>query len=89
MALGADRQDVLRLVVAQGMRPVVAGIAVGLAISVAVTRLIAGILYEVSATDPLTFGSVALALAVTALVATLVPAARAGRLDPSVTLRRE
>ena len=71
------------------MRLVVAGIAVGLAISVAVTRLIAGILYEVSATDPLTFGSVALALAVTALVATLVPAARAGRLDPSVTLRRE
>ena len=89
MALGADRRDVVRLIVGQGMLPVMAGMLVGVAISLGVTRLIASLLYQVSPTDPLTFGAVTVLLGVTALVASLIPAIRAGRVDPSVTLRQD
>ena len=89
MALGADRRDVVRLIVGQGMLPVMAGMLVGVAISLGVTRLIASLLYQVSPTDPLTFGAVTVLLGVTALVASPIPAIRAGRVDPSVTLRQD
>ena len=87
MTLGASRREVLRLIVGQGMTPVVAGMVVGMGMALAATRLIGSLLFEVSPTDPVTFGVVALLLGLTALAASLVPAVRAGRVDPSVTLR--
>ena len=89
MALGAGTGDVLRLILGQGMAPVVAGMVVGLAISFAITRLIAGILFQVSPTDPMTFGGVTLLLGGVGLLASLVPALRAGRLQPVAALREE
>ena len=89
MALGAARADVLRIVAAQGMLPVLAGLAIGLVASFGLTRLMTGMLYGVSAGDPATLLGVALLLAAVALVATLVPARRATRVAPVVALRYE
>ena len=89
VALGASRASVLRLVVRQGMGLVLLGVAIGAAGALGLTRLIASQLYAVRSTDPATFGLVALALVATALVAILVPAARAMRLDPVAALRDE
>jgi predicted permease len=89
MALGAGRFDVLKVVVAQGMAPVLAGLAIGLAASFGLTRLMAGMLYGVKAGDPVTLIGVALVLAAVALVATLVPARRAATVAPVVALRYE
>jgi putative ABC transport system permease protein len=89
IALGADRGDVLRLVLRQGMRLALLGIGIGLAAALALTRLIESQLYGVAATDPLTFALVAGVLAATALVANLIPAVRAMRMDPAVVLREE
>jgi putative ABC transport system permease protein len=89
MALGAHWRDVLRLVLWNAAILIGAGLAVGLAGSLALTRLIATRLWGVTATDPATFASVSVLLAAVAIVATLIPARRAVRVDPTVALRYE
>jgi putative ABC transport system permease protein len=89
MAMGAQRRDVLRLVLGQGSRLIFFGIGIGLAGALAITRLIGGLLYGISPTDPLTFVSVALLLAAIALLACYLPARRAMRVDPLTALRYE
>jgi putative ABC transport system permease protein len=87
MALGAEAKDVRRLVVGQGMRLVLAGLALGALGAFALTRVLRGLLFAVSATDPLTFGAVALLLVLVALAACWIPARRATRIDPLAALR--
>lgn len=89
MALGARRRDVLALVVKQGMTLVVLGIAAGILLSLAMTRLISGMLFGITATDPLTFAGVAALLATVAFLANYMPARRASKVDPMVALRYE
>jgi ABC-type antimicrobial peptide transport system permease subunit len=86
-AVGAGRADILRLVLGQGLRLSGAGIAIGLAASLALTRLMANMLYHVSATDPATFAVIAAIFLLVALAATLIPAWRAARVDPLEALR--
>jgi putative ABC transport system permease protein len=87
MALGARQTDVLRMVVGNGMKMTLVGIAAGLAGSYIVTRVIASLLYGVGASDPLTFGAIAFVMVVIALAASYLPARRATRVDPMVALR--
>jgi predicted permease len=89
MALGAQQSDVLRLVIVQGMKQVLIGLAIGLAGALALTRVMKGLLYGVSTTDPLTFTAIALLLSCVALLACLIPARRAARVDPMAALRCE
>jgi len=88
-ALGAQRSDIVRMVLWQGMQMALAGIGVGLAAALGLTRLMASLLYDVKANDPLTFAAVALTLAATALLACWIPALRAALVDPAVALRCE
>jgi putative ABC transport system permease protein len=89
MALGAPRSGVLRLVIGEGMRVGLAGIAVGVAAALAVSRLLSTLLFGVRAQDPATFAGVAILLALVALAACVFPAQRASRVDPLVALRDE
>jgi putative ABC transport system permease protein len=89
IALGAQRGHVLRLVVKQGMSLALAGIGIGLPASFGLTRLISGLLFGVSATDLLTFVTIAMLLMFVAMLACWVPARRATKIDPMIALRCE
>ena len=89
MAMGATSGDILRLVVGQGMRLALLGVAGGVVISLALTRMIAGLLFGVRALDPFAFGLAATALVLAAFAACYLPARRATRVDPIVVLRYE
>lgn len=89
IALGARRKDALSLVVRQGMQLALIGIVAGLLGAAALTRVIAGLLFGVAATDAATFLAVPALLAVVAFAATVIPAWRAGKADPMVALREE
>jgi len=89
MALGAQSRDVLNLVVGEGMRLAALGVGIGLLASFALTRLMKTLLFGVSATDPLTFGSIALLLSGVALLACYLPARRASKVDPMIALHCE
>jgi ABC-type antimicrobial peptide transport system permease subunit len=89
MALGARPADIMRLILGRGGKLAALGIAIGLNASLGLTRLIASMLYGVGASDPLTFGGVALLLTLVALTACYVPARRASKVDPTEALRCE
>ena len=89
MALGAERSDVLRLVIGHGTRMALIGVAMGIGAALGLTRLMANQLFGVSAHDPLTFAGVAMLLIVVAVAACYIPARRAMRVDPMIALRRE
>jgi ABC-type antimicrobial peptide transport system permease subunit len=89
LALGAKRSEIMRMILRQGLVLAVAGAALGLAGALIVSHLMAGLLFGVTPTDPLTFVSVTLLLSAVALAASYVPAMRAMRVDPLVALRCE
>ncbi|HET8677043.1 MAG TPA: FtsX-like permease family protein, partial [Blastocatellia bacterium] len=89
MALGAQKADVLRLILSDGIILTITGVVLGLVASFAVTRILTSQLYGVDATDPVTFAVVSAILAAVAMAASYIPARRATRVDPMVALRHE
>jgi putative ABC transport system permease protein len=89
MALGASQRNVLSLVVRQGMALAVSGVMIGLAAARLLTRLIRSLLFGVEATDPITFAAISFLLLLIALLVSYIPAQRAARVDPMVSLRSE
>jgi putative ABC transport system permease protein len=89
MAIGAERAEILRLVLRGGMAAALPGIALGLLGALALSRVLGTLLFEVGARDPLTYAAAGVALALVALIACYVPAARATRIDPMTALRAE
>ena len=89
VALGASNSDVLKLVVTDGMKPILIGVFIGLAAAFALSRLVASLIFGVKPTDPLTFAAVALLLVAVGIAANILPAYRATRIEPVRTLREE
>ena len=89
MALGASNADVLRLIVSDGMKPILLGVAIGFAAALALGRIVSSLVYGVRPTDPLTFAIVAALLLAVGLLATALPAYRATQVEPTRTLREE
>jgi len=89
IALGAQRRDVLRMVLGDGAKMALIGVAVGIVAALGLTRLMRSVLYGVSATDPTTFAAVVIVLTSVALAACYIPARRAMRVDPMIALRYE
>jgi putative ABC transport system permease protein len=89
MALGAEQNDVVKMVIVQGMKLAIAGLAMGLVASLAFGRFLESMLYDVSPADPLTFALMSMGLIGVAMLANYVPARRAAKVDPMVALRRE
>jgi putative ABC transport system permease protein len=87
LALGAERRDVFRLVLKQGMLPALTGVSVGMVAAFAFARVIKSLLFGVSATDPVTLFAIAAALTIVALLACWIPARRATKVDPMIALR--
>jgi putative ABC transport system permease protein len=89
VALGAEVRDILRLIVTEGMKPALIGVAIGLAGALGLGRVLASLIYGISPTDPLTFTAVAALLCAVALLASIIPAFRAARIEPTRALREE
>ena len=89
IALGAQSRDVLRMIVGQGVGLTLVGVAIGLGAAFLLTRAIKGLLFGVTPTDPLTFLAISFLVLFTALIASLIPARRATKVDPLVALRSE
>jgi putative ABC transport system permease protein len=89
MSMGAEARDILKLVVGQGMKLTLLGAGIGIAASLALTRLLASMLFGIGAADPLVFTGATLGLAISALLACYLPARRATRVDPIIVLRCE
>ena len=89
VAVGAQRRDVLRLVMRRGMLPIATGLVIGIAAAVALSHLIAGLLYGITPTDPATLLTVTMFLTAIAVMAIYLPARRATRIDPLIALRAE
>jgi putative ABC transport system permease protein len=87
IALGAQRGDVLKMTVKQALKLVVGGLAIGLVLALILTRVMSSLLFGISATDPVTFISIAAVLLAVATLASYIPALRATRIDPMVALR--
>ena len=88
MALGASSSDVLKMVVTDGMKPILIGVGIGLAAALALSRLIVSLIFHVRPTDPATFAAVAALLIAVGIAANILPAYRATRIEPTRTLRR-
>jgi predicted permease len=89
VALGAEVKDILRLIVSEGMKPALIGLLLGVAGALALGRVLAGFIYGIAAYDPLTFAAVAALLALVTLLASIIPAYRAARIEPTRALREE
>jgi ABC-type antimicrobial peptide transport system permease subunit len=89
MALGASHSDVLKMVVVDGIKPILLGVGLGLAIALGLGRVVSSLIFGVRPTDPLTFAAVASLLVAVGVLATIVPAYRATRVEPVRTLRDE
>jgi len=89
IALGASNTDVIRMVLADGLKPILVGVALGVAAALALSRVVSSLIFGVRATDPLTFAAVALLVLLVGIFATITPACRATRIDPVRILHEE